>query len=251
MNCIYAGAFIKHDRNIENATLAIEKLFNLTASVLPNTIENKKLMGIRKNGVFLYDESEIVELRSNVSVERIYLLDEYLKKKHFSKLSKTEKLNFLTSHQSYVEATQRSTRAIKDADIIIYAPGTQHSSLYPTYLSRGITSSIADNYNAKKVFITNIGADYETPKYFADDYIYGAFKYLKLSESRPYQLDQLFSNILINKPKTKDAKRYVQIRPEKLKNISALISVGNFESDKNPGKHCGSKLAKKILEIYS
>lgn len=250
MNCIYAGAFIDHGRNIEKASLSIEKLFNLQASVLPNTLENKKLMGIRENGNFLYSEAEIVELRSNISVERIFLLDDYLQKKHFEKLSKKEKLRFLHSHQSYVELTERSSRAISDAHIIIYSPGTQHSSLFPTYLSKGVASSIANNLDAQKIFISNIGADYETPKYFVDDYISSAFKYLTLFDSNRFNMNELFTNVLVNKPKSKDKKRYVQIRSKELRNIPVPIIIDNFESDIEPGKHCGQKLLNKIFALY-
>ena len=250
MNCIYAGAFIDHGRNIEKAALSIEKLFNLKASVLPNTLENKKLMGIRENGIFLYSEAEIVELRSNISVEKIFLLDDYLKKKYFEKLSKREKLSFLNSHQSYVELTERSSRAISDAHIIIFSPGTQHSSLYPTYLSKGVASSIANNLDAQKIFISNIGADYETPKYFVDDYISGAFKYLTSSDFKRFNMNELFTHVLVNKPKSKDKKRYVQIRSKELNSIPVPIIIDDFESDIEPGKHCGQKLLNKIFGLY-
>ncbi len=250
MNCIYAGAFIKHERNIEAASLAIEKLFNLSGSVLPNSLENKKLMGIRENGKFLYNEAEIVELRSNVSVERIFLLDEYLDRRYFSKLSKAEKLKFLLDHESYVQSVPRILRAINDADIIVYSPGTQHSSLYPTYLTKGIARAISDNKDAKKIFITNIGADYETPKYFADDYILGAYKYLQLSDARPFKLDELFTHMLVSHPKTKNKKNYVQVRKKNLDRLKINTIIDNFESDQSPGKHCGDKLLNRISKIY-
>ena len=251
MNCIYAGAFLAHGRNLENATLAIEKLFNLTASVLPNSLENKKLMGIRENGTFLYNESEIVELRSNVSVERVFLLDDYLDQKNFHSLSKKDKLTYLTSHQSYIEATPRVMRAISDADIIIFAPGTQHSSLYPTYLSRGVGQGIADNHMAKKIFISNIGADYETPKYYADDYILGAFKYVKLSDLRPYKIEELFTDFLVNTPKSKDRMRYVQIRQKNLTSIPVNLIVDDYECPNQPGKHSGDKLLEVTLKVHN
>ena len=250
MNCIYAGAYIYHERNIESASLAIEKLFNLSGSVLPNSLENKKLMGIRENGNFLYNEAEIVELRSNVSVERVYLLDEYLNKTHFSKLSKVEKIKFLCAHESYVQSVPRILRAINDADIIIYSPGTQHSSLYPTYLTKGIATAISDNKDAKKIFITNIGADYETPKYFADDYILGAYKYLQLSDVRPFKLNELFTHMLVSRPKTKNKKNYVQVRKKNLDQLKINIIIDNFESDQFAGKHCGDKLLNQISKIY-
>ena len=63
--------------------------------------------------------------------------------------------------------------ALQQADIIIYSAGTQHS-LYPSYFTKGLAETISDNKTALKVFITNIGADYETPMYKASDYILGA-----------------------------------------------------------------------------
>ena len=84
----------------------------------------------------LYSEAEIVELRSNVKIDRIYLLDNPPNKEFFDSLTFEEK-NYLEIHDSYVEITESASRAIKDSDIIIYAPGTQHSSLYPTYMLKG------------------------------------------------------------------------------------------------------------------
>ena len=166
---------------------------------MPTSLENKKLVGMRRNGEMLYSEAEIVELRSNVSIDRVYLLDNYPKRQNFKNLSTSQKKAFLQNHETYVECSNRSKLAIKSADIIIYSAGTQHSSLYPTYLTRGLARAISDNKNALKIFITNIGADYETPKYKAHNYIEGAFKYLCLSESRDFKITEFFSHLLINK----------------------------------------------------
>jgi 2-phospho-L-lactate transferase/gluconeogenesis factor (CofD/UPF0052 family) len=73
MNCLYAGAFLASNRNIEQATVSIDRLFQLCGTVLPTSIEDKQLVAQRENGEILYSEAEIVELRSNIRVERIYL----------------------------------------------------------------------------------------------------------------------------------------------------------------------------------
>ena len=57
------------------------------------TGENKKLVGLRENGQMLYSEAEIVELRSNVRIERIFLLDG-VNKVRFEALSIDEKRYF-------------------------------------------------------------------------------------------------------------------------------------------------------------
>ena len=49
------------------------QLFNLRGLVLSTNNENKQLVALRENGEILYSEAEIVELRSNVKIERIFL----------------------------------------------------------------------------------------------------------------------------------------------------------------------------------
>jgi 2-phospho-L-lactate transferase/gluconeogenesis factor (CofD/UPF0052 family) len=210
MNCLYAGAFLIFNRNIEQATLFIDRLFKLRGTVLPTSIENKKLVALRENGEMLYSEAEIVELRSNVRIERIYLLDVALDKARFDKLSLEEKRYYLERHHCYVAVSSNVQSALQGADIIIYSAGTQHSSLYPTYLSVGLSQAIADNKSAFKVFITNIGADYETPTYRASDYIRGAHRYLNFSDTRTYSMRDLFDVVLVNQSHLKPNETYVE-----------------------------------------
>ena len=250
VNCIYAGAFIYYKRNIEFASLEIEKLFNLTGSVIPTSLENKKLVGMRRNGEMLYSEAEIVELRSNVSIDRVYLVDDYPDKKYFMKLSTIEKKAFLESHETYVECSHRAKLAVSAADIIIYSAGTQHSSLYPTYLTRGMARSISDNKKALKYFITNIGGDYETPKYKAHNYIEGAYKYLCYSDSRHFKMSELFTHMLVNKSSRQKKVNYVKILSKPLNNLPVKVYVQDFENEELPGKHDGTKVVKKILSLY-
>ena len=155
---------------------------------------------------------------------------------------------YLQNHETYVESSSRSKFAIKSADIIIYSAGTQHSSLYPTYLTRGLARAISDNKNALKIFITNIGADYETPKYKAHNYIEGAYKYLCLSESRNFKISEFFSHILINKSRQKSKLCKNSSKP--LRTFPFKVIIDDFEDNLQPGKHDGSKLVKKIISIY-
>ena len=250
MNCLYAGAFLASNRNIEQATMSIDRLFQLRGTVLPTSIEDKKLVAQRENGEILYSEAEIVELRSNVRVERIYLLDQSLDKATFEILDNNEKRSYLERHHCYVGVSPGVRRALQQADIIIYSAGTQHSSLYPTYMSVGLAQSISDNHSALKVFITNIGADYETPSYKASDYILGAYRYLNLSDKRNYSMEELFDVIFINQSHFKDDETYVDYDEEGFHNISIKSLIDVFESEDSPGKHNGSKVVKTILDLY-
>lgn len=249
MNCIYAGAFLAFDRNIETATRYIDRLFKLRGSVLPTSLEDRKLVALRENGEMLYCEADIVELRSNVLIERIFLLNGSLDKPRFEALSTAEMRYYLSRHHCFVSVSQGVRLALQQADIIIYAAGTQHSSLYPTYLSAGIAEAIADN-QALKVFITNIGADYETPTYKASDYIRGAYRYLCLSGNRSYAMSELFDIVLINQSRFKADETYVEFDEATFADIPVRRVVDVFESAENPGKHDGEKVVQTILSLY-
>ena len=250
MNCVYTGAYIYYKRDLQKATLIIGQLFKLKGLVLATNNENKQLVALRENGEMLYSESEIVELRSNVRIERIYLLDQSLNKKNFENLKIDEKRFFLERHHSNVPISESVIDAINQSNIIIYCPGTQHSSLYPSYLSKGLAEKIADNKNAFKVFITNIGADYETPSYQASDYILGAFRYLCLSDGRKYTFKDLFNINFVNKSNFKKDNSYVNIDYESFNKIPIKSLFDNFEDPKSPGKHNGKIIIEKILDLY-
>lgn len=250
MNCIYAGAFLAYNRNIEQAAQAIDRLFKLRGTVLPTSIEDKKLVALRENGEMLYSEAEIVELRSNFRIERVYLLDRLLDRARFDPLSTTDKRAYLEQHHCYVGVSAGVKLALKQADIVIYAAGTQHSSLYPTYLSSGLAQSIADNRKAFKVFITNIGADYETPSYQASDYIRGAYRYLNLSDAREYSMSELFDVVLINTSRLKADETYVNFDKAGFSDVPVRRIMGGFESAITPGRHDGKMIVQTIVNLY-
>lgn len=250
MNCIYAGAFLHFRRNIEQATMFISRLFKLRGTVLPNSIEDKKLVALREDGQMLYSEAEIVELRSNVRIERIYLLDQTLDRVRFEGLSVSEKRLFLERHHCFVGLSPHVQLALRQADVIVYSAGTQHSSLYPTYLTAGLAQAIADNRAAFKVFVTNIGADYETPSYRASDYVHGAFRYLNLADDRAYAMDEMFDVVLVSTGRRKDDETYVEFDEAGFSDVAADLVLDDFESAAAPGRHDGAKLVSAMLELY-
>lgn len=250
MNCIYAGAFLAFSRNIEYATQSIDKLFKLRGTVLPTSIEDKKLVALRENGQMLYSEAQIVELRSNVRIERIYMMDKLLDPTSFESLSIDKKRYYLDRHHCYASVSPGVLLALQQADIIIYSAGTQHSSLYPTYMSAGLAESIADNKAAIKVFVTNIGADYETPTYKASDYILGAHRYLNLSSSREFSMPELFDVVFVNNSRIKADETYVDFDEENFLTVPVRCVTGAFESVSSPGKHDGVKVVQSIFDLY-
>ncbi len=250
MNCIYAGAFLVHGRNMEDACLALDRLFGLRGTVLPTSIENKQLVALRENGEMLYSEAEVVELRSNVRIERVYLLDRPLTRARFDGLATADKRAYLELHHCFVGVSPGVERALRAADLIIYAPGTQHSSLYPTYLATGLAGAIADNRRAFKAYVTNIGADYETPTYQASDYLRQAFRYLRLSSARDFALAELVDLVLINSSRLKADETYVVLDANNFADLPVPRVIGDFESAARPGQHDGAKVVRELLRHF-
>ena len=75
-------------------------------------------------------------------------------------------------------------------------------------MSAGLAQAIADNKSAYKVFITNIGADYETPNYLFRLHSWRS-SLLNLSDARNYGMDELFDVVLINQSRLKSDETYV------------------------------------------
>jgi 2-phospho-L-lactate transferase/gluconeogenesis factor (CofD/UPF0052 family) len=251
MNCVYAGAFLASGRDFERTARSIDRLFRLKGTVIPNSVENKWLMALRRNGAVLYCEADIVELRSNVLIDRIYLLDRPVDRDRFVKLTLDEQRHFLSRHHSPATASPGVRLALEQADIIIYSAGTQHSSLYPTYMSRGLAETIAANQEALKIFVTNIGADYETPTYRTSDYVRGAYHHLCLADRRQYAPGELFSAILINNGRRKADETYVDHDEDGFGGIPVPRIIADLESVDAPGRHDGAKVMDAILSLHA
>ena len=132
----------------------------------------------------------------------------------------------------------------------VYKTGTQHSSLYPTYLSTGLGDTISSNRLAAKVFVTNIGADYETPTYSASDFIKGAYRYISLGEGRPHPMEQLFSAVLVNTSRIKPEETYVDFDEAAFASLPVDMIADDFEDESAPGRHSGAKVVDRILDIH-
>lgn len=251
MNCIYAGAYSYYNRNLLKTIYEINKLFEIRSQIFPNSVDNKILVGIQKNGHILYSESEIVNLRSNVIIDNIYLLDQTLDKAKFNKLDLNKKNQYLKIKNNYPSILPQTKKVIKNADIIIYCPGTQHSSLYPTYLTNGIGDEIYKNKNCLKFFITNIGADYESPVYIASEYVLNAVKYLNYSSVKNYLPQDLIDYVFVNNNKNNTLVNRVIFDKKKLDNIGLKYFAKNFEKNKSKGSHDGKKISNLIMKIIN
>lgn len=253
-NCMYAGAFEMHDRDFDLTVNQVGKLFNMRGETITNSGENRHLVAIRENGLIMNSEAEIVESRANVRIHDIYIVDRPLsehEKRNLDALELPEKVRYLQRFSRNPVVSSHCADAVKEADIILYSPGTQHSSLYPTYMTRNIGELVRRNTDAMKVFVANIGEDYETPAYTVSELVEGALKRLKSSDPEDHTSREYIHYVLANNGfhKTDHLSKYIRHNPEKVEELGVTCISGDFEHPDDPGKHNGAALVNRLFEL--
>tara|TARA_B100001964_G_scaffold238082_1_gene302863 strand:- start:9176 stop:10357 length:1182 start_codon:yes stop_codon:yes gene_type:complete len=245
INCIIVSLIFEKNQQIDKALKDLKTTFKIKSKILINSNSIKHLVALRRSGKFLNSEAEIVETRSNVKISRIFLLDKKIKLNLFKNKNYIQKKLILDNLNNVPKLSRSSFDALTSADIIIFCPGTQHSSLYPTYMSLDFKKAIETNNKAKKIFITNIGADYETPKYDSFDYLNGAYNYITNFDNKK-KYSKYFDVVIINKAKFKSKINYVKFNSKPFKENSIKYIYEDFENKYKPGYHDFKKIYKYI-----
>lgn len=137
-NLIYSSLMYRY--GVENAISLMESVLDIPKdSVVVSAYEPYFLHAFTKNGYKIEDEGEIVKWCN----------------------SEDPIINCCLSHKGlYVPAkiSEKCYSTIVNADIIIFSPGTQWSSLIPTYKTQGIIKAFSET-KAKKYLITNVSQD--------------------------------------------------------------------------------------------
>ncbi len=162
-NILFAGCHLDRGRDFNRAIAAFGAFFEIQGTILNITRgENLFLMAQTDEGSVIRGEAELVS-RENISrIRDIFLLDETVYRDSIEpnpQLSDAEVERFIAEGRRTPEINPEARAAIEQADVIVYGPGTQHSSLLPSYLTRGVAEAIAANKTADKVFISNIRRD--------------------------------------------------------------------------------------------
>jgi hypothetical protein len=132
---------------------------------------------------------------------------------------------------------------ISDADLIIYGPGTQHSSLLPSYLTEGLGSQIAKNLHALKILVTNIEEDVEIPDLSAAEIIERALYYLREKDRLRIPTPCLITHYLLNDAEGTDRETpYVPIGPLEMFEDPRLVRIANYEDGLTGRHHAGRVL---------
>lgn len=164
-NIFFTGCFLYNNNDFNKAIKIFSEFCETRGSVLNITNgKNCVLVATKEDGTFLKCEAEIVSPQSSVCISEIFLIENYLTECEIEKLkenTKFETKKILDNKSKFPEINLDAKFALESADVIIYGPGTQNSSLFPSYLTNGVAEAVVCNKTAEKVFVANIRKDYE------------------------------------------------------------------------------------------
>jgi 2-phospho-L-lactate transferase/gluconeogenesis factor (CofD/UPF0052 family) len=260
-NLVFAGTYLLRDRRFNAAVDDYATLVGLPPGLVENVTDgtNAHLVALDVDGHVLGREAEIVDATRRNRIRDIYLQRDAPTAEALQQLEMlgpdgaAARLEAESLHPSL---NRRLEQRIGEADLIVYAPGTQHSSLFPSYLTSGLSTALAKNARAIKLLITNIQADAEIAGSSAVDIIERAVFYLKQKGRLATPTPALVTHYLVNDPQPRQGKetssrsrvgaaddRETYVPLGRLDSLldPRLVRVGDYESG-GSGRHDASKV---------
>lgn len=251
-NLVFAGFYLQSGRVFNRAVDEYASLVGLPAGLIENVTDgtNAWLVGLDEAGHLLATEEALVDSTRPHRVRDIFLIDRALDERERQQIdgSPGAAAQLLGDRAVRPAINPRLATRLAAADLIIYAPGTQHSSLFPSYLTPGLSAAIAGNLTAIKLLITNIQSDAEITGSNAVDIIDRAVFYLKEKGRVTVPTPCLITHYLVNDPGHEDAAApYVPLGPLDSIEDPRLVRIGNYE-DGVTGRHDAARVLGPFLD---
>jgi 2-phospho-L-lactate transferase/gluconeogenesis factor (CofD/UPF0052 family) len=161
-NVVFAGAYLRHGHCFNRALAELTALLGLPARLLNvDTGENRVLVALKADGELLEREAAIVAPQSAVPILDFHLLAAPLsdaQRRRLDGLAVDEKRAALAALASPASISPEADDALRRADLVLYGPGTQFSSLLPSYAVRGVSDAVAAGAS-ERVLIVNLRED--------------------------------------------------------------------------------------------
>lgn len=158
-NLVLAGMYLGSDRDFNASVQRFNEEFLPEIEILNITDgANLHLSAVTASGDVLWREAEIVDTQSSESIVELGLTSEPLPA-FVSPNENAPSREWLVEKSTTPAPHPTAIDRILRADCIIYAPGTQHSSLFPSYLTEGVAEAVASSTAASKILVLNLEAD--------------------------------------------------------------------------------------------
>ncbi|HEY8090222.1 MAG TPA: 2-phospho-L-lactate transferase CofD family protein [Polyangiaceae bacterium] len=251
-NLVFAGAYLKNGNDFNKATSELETLFGAKASLINVTRgENRILVALKEDGEVLEREARIVSAQSTSRIADLFLLEHPLDAatvKALEGLPLEKKRERLAALDARVELSPEARDAILSSDIVIYGPGTQYSSIFPSYKTSGLSEALRSSRAYVKALIVNLDRDHDIQSLSATDIVDMALHFLGDPENR----GRLVTHILYSERRSPGPSS-VGLDEAKVAGGTykgAAFVRGDFENPVKTGVHSGLGLVRAVRDLY-
>ncbi len=251
-NLVFAGCYLEVGRDFNRTIDDYCALMNVPSRTVVNVTDgsNAFLVAVDSNKRLLASEADIVDANRRNYIEELFLVGQAPNEWTKDVEAKTDWHQVLAARSVPVAPNPDLLQRLEQADVIVYSPGTQHSSLFPSYMTLGLGQHIAKNLRAVKILVTNIQEDAEIPDVSAIEIIKRALYYLRERNSRSIPAPFLITHYLLNDPnRAEQGVPYVPLG--RLQNIEdpRLVRIANFEEG-DTGRHNAKKVLAPFIESF-
>lgn len=238
-NILFAGIYLK-EKKFNSSIEIFNKIFLEKIQVYNVTNgQNLFLYALRENGEIL-SEGEMVENKGE-KIKDIFLMSKKIN------IKLTEESDLLKK-QIFPKINNTIIKLIERSDLIIYGPGTQYSSLFPSYLTKQLYKTVSKS-KAKKVFVSNIFFDNDIYNESVNSIIKKYYFYFSQKRKIKINKTKLVDQFFVNKYDEDDVnnlnkKNYLKI----LGNLSDL-NITFIDWEKQNGKHYPGILIKESFKL--
>lgn len=242
-NLLIAGAYLCHGQSFNVAVEACARLVSSPLRLLNVTEgENAYLVARKVDGRVLIDESDIVGVQDRIPISELLLVaaePRLLAATERRSIASSSLWDVLTRMAAKVTLSSAADKAIREADLLVYGPGTPHSSLLPSYLTPGIAPSIQDSRARAKVFVANLIPDHDVPSLGPTDLARLTLRYLADLSNQALTMTHALCD------------RRFETNMEYCAPDRVAWITGRFSSSKDSALHDGPRTAAALLKTIS
>lgn len=241
-NAVFAGFFADGDLN--HAVDRYQQLFGIAGRRVLNVSRGEdRWLSARAGDFICPDEGTLVSQTPPQPISDLYLLPRQGHDELLGGLDGWSQAEGVGAGLALAERlpllNPEVARRVGEADVIVYGPGTQHSSLFPTYLTVGLGEEIAANRSAEKLFVANIQRDHDQdPGETVTDTLVKFGYFMTRRDAIPLGQHDLITSVLVNAQEA-----------ELLSGIADPIRVRKAVWAGPGGRHSGSAVKEEIASV--
>jgi 2-phospho-L-lactate transferase/gluconeogenesis factor (CofD/UPF0052 family) len=253
-NLVLAGCFLTAGRDFNRMIAVASERCGLRGRIL-NVTDGQPLhlVALKADGELLTSEAAIVGPQSTLGIRALFLLPDRPGPDWLVELASLDvdtREKRLQSRSVLPSLWPPVARALADASLIVYGPGTPHSSLFPSYLTEGLATAIASNRRAPKVLIGNLRVDHDSQSETASTLIDKTLLYLRSrSPSSELRDDDLVTHAFAHRPASGAGRADTLTFEPWRSSVQAQLNLIDWEDPSNPGRHSGPLVLDELLRL--